>query len=193
MLTPAAMPVFLIRRRTDGGVMRRILVVFGGLALFAGSTICLAQDTGQGGTPGEGVPEAAAPPVPVMPGEVEFESSVGNVLFPHNVHLKFGCASCHHQIHAGALETPHPDYMESTWVKCRTCHSAEPALPGPYYRCSACHQSEPNDISDETLSSKVVVHQSCWKCHKSGTGVEASRGCGDCHVKEEREAEVPSG
>ncbi|NIP18995.1 MAG: hypothetical protein GWM87_13205 [Xanthomonadales bacterium] len=143
----------------------------------------------------QGAPAAAAEaePVPSMPMEVMFESSMGDVRFPHNVHLKFGCVACHHQVHAGVLETPHPEYMDSSWVNCETCHSAEPATPGPYYRCSACHHSEPTDISDETLSAKVVLHQSCWKCHTSGTGAEASKGCVTCHVKNEQQAEVTGG
>jgi hypothetical protein len=27
------------------------------------------------------------------------------------------------------------------------------------------------------------VHQSCWECHATKTGVEASQGCVECHVK----------
>ena len=124
---------------------------------------------------------------------VEFESSVGDVSFPHNTHLGFGCAACHHQIHAQALDTPHPEYMTSSWIRCQGCHGVNPAMPGPYYKCALCHHSEPHSISDETLSAKVVVHQSCWKCHESGTGVEASKGCGDCHVKEEQPTEASDG
>jgi c(7)-type cytochrome triheme protein len=130
--------------------------------------------------------EPIAPATPVMPIEVVFESSVGDVRFPHNLHLKFGCTMCHHQIHAAELETPHPEYMESSWITCGDCHAKESALTGNYYRCSDCHHSEPENIADETLSSKVVVHQSCWKCHESGTGRQASSGCDDCHVKEQQ-------
>jgi len=125
----------------------------------------------------------AAEPAAMPPPDVVFESSIGNVTFPHARHLKMGCQTCHHQIKAGPLQTPHPDYLDSTWIHCDTCHSEEAASGGAYYKCSLCHHSDPSDIADETLSSKVVTHKSCWKCHQSGTGPEASKGCGDCHRK----------
>jgi len=129
-------------------------------------------------------PAAAAEPAAMPPPDVVFESSVGDVTFPHARHLKMGCQTCHHQIRAGSLQTPHPDYMDSTWIHCDTCHSEEAASGGAYYKCSLCHHSEPGNIADETLSAKVVTHKSCWKCHQSGTGPDASKGCGDCHVKD---------
>ena len=124
-----------------------------------------------------------------MPGEIIYESSVGNVLFPHSVHAKdqeIECTECHHQIHAGELDTPHPGYMTSSWVSCNICHNTNPENSQKYYRCSYCHHSDPDDIADETLSSKVVTHKSCWNCHESGTGVEASKGCSECHVKDNK-------
>ena len=128
--------------------------------------------------------EPSAPPAkPSMPDEIIFESSVGNVLFPHKAHLKKKCASCHHQIHAQQLTTPHEEYLTSSRIHCKTCHTANSEYTGKYYKCSYCHHSEPENIADETLSSKVVVHKICWQCHETGTGVEASEGCIECHVK----------
>ena len=173
--------------------MRNFHVSTGVLSLLAFSLICVAQEPQQTGTEPATAPPVSPPAIPVMPGEVNFESSVGNVLFPHAVHLKFGCVACHHQIHAEALDTPHPDYLSSSKIHCETCHDSDTETLGQYYKCSNCHHSEPENIADETLSAKVVVHQSCWKCHKSGTGVEASRGCEDCHVKEEKQPEAPNG
>ena len=118
------------------------------------------------------------------PGEIVYPSSVGDVAFPHDRHLKLGCTQCHHQVQAGPLKTPHPDYMDSSWVHCETCHSEEAAAGGAYYKCGHCHHAESPDIADETLSAKVVTHKSCWKCHQSGTGPDASKGCGECHVKD---------
>ena len=129
-----------------------------------------------------------------VPEKITMESSVGNVLLPHEVHVKkvkLKCSVCHHQIKAEELETPHPDYLTSSWISCQTCHAKNSEFTGKYYKCSVCHHSEPNDIADETLSAKVVVHKSCWKCHKSGTGVKASEGCGQCH--EQHEIKVDSG
>jgi hypothetical protein len=122
------------------------------------------------------------------PDEITLKSSVGNVLLPHKVHVKdvkLKCPVCHHQIRAAELDTPHPGYLTSAQVNCQTCHASPAEKRKKYYKCSDCHHSEPENIADETLSSKVVIHKSCWKCHETGTGVEASKGCSDCHDKEE--------
>jgi len=150
------------------------------------SIFCHAQEIDESATvPAE---QKSDSPVakPTMPIDITIESSVGNVLFPHKSHLKLGCKKCHHQIQAEELETPHPDYLASSWINCQDCHKPDSETSGKYYKCSDCHHSEPTNIADETLSSKVVVHQSCWKCHKTGTGAKASEGCSDCHVKEEK-------
>ena len=118
-----------------------------------------------------------------IPKEIVYSSSVGEVRFPHRAHIKQKCVTCHHQIHAEALDTPHDDYLDSSWIHCRTCHDPDTELSGKYYKCSECHHSTPENIADETLSAKVVIHEICWSCHEAGTGVEASESCGDCHVK----------
>jgi len=120
--------------------------------------------------------------------EILIESSVGDVIFPHDFHVTgvdMECVECHHQIHAVELDTPHPDYLTSSWINCQACHSPESDSAQVYYLCGECHHENLSNIADETLSSKVVVHKSCWKCHDTRTGVEASQGCVDCHVKEE--------
>jgi hypothetical protein len=140
----------------------------------------LTQEKVQPGTPADTLD---------MPDEITYTSSVGNVLFPHNVHVKdheIECAECHHQIHAMDLNTPHPDYMTSSWVSCKICHNTNSENRKKYYKCSNCHHSDLDDIADETLSSKVVTHKSCWNCHETSTGVEASKGCAECHVKDEK-------
>ena len=121
--------------------------------------------------------------------EIVIESSVGYVIFPHDFHVtgvEMECVECHHQIHAVELDTPHPDYLTSSWINCQACHNPKSETDKIYYLCSDCHHTNPDNIADETLSSKVVVHKSCWKCHDTQTGVEASQGCVDCHVKEEK-------
>ena len=120
----------------------------------------------------------------------QFPSSVGEVVFKHQAHIQergIACAECHHQINAKKLATPHPDYFKSSWINCEICHnesgkageSGKPARG--VYACSACHRSNPQNIVDETLSAKVVIHRSCWKCHQVGAGKEASKGCELCH------------
>lgn len=126
--------------------------------------------------------------MPDYPDQVTFISSVGDVFFDHNLHvrdLETECTECHHQIHASVLDTPHESYLESSWINCEICHTANPEIKEDYFKCSSCHQSDVDNIADETLSSKVVVHKSCWSCHESGTGVTASHGCKDCHVNKQ--------
>jgi hypothetical protein len=130
--------------------------------------------------------EAAAPARrPKMPNVITFESSVGAVHFPHRVHQKMGCQRCHHQIHAKDLVTPHEAYLTYSWVSCQDCHNEESETSTTYYGCAKCHHSNLENIADETLNAKVVVHKSCWNCHLSGTGAEASERCSFCHVRGE--------
>ncbi len=120
-----------------------------------------------------------------IPAEKHFPSSVGEVIFHHEMHIKdlgIKCVECHHSIDAKKLVTPHPDYFKSSSIKCEICHSEANAKKQNAYKCSGCHGTNPMSIADETLSAKVVVHKQCWKCHQVGTGKEASVGCGKCHT-----------
>lgn len=119
-----------------------------------------------------------------IPSEIVIPSSVGEVIFRHQMHIKdfaIKCTECHHQIDAKALKTPHPDYLKSSWINCRVCHDGTGKIKQNAYTCSECHQSNPINIADETLSSKVVIHKQCWKCHPVSTGEEASKSCEKCH------------
>ena len=61
--------------------------------------------------------ETKAKPARVkIPKEIIFESPTGDVMFPHRAHMKQKCATCHHQIRAKAIHSPHEDYMQSTWI-----------------------------------------------------------------------------
>lgn len=166
--------------------MLKMYVSMGVLLFLTFSLLVYAQEEKQTGTVPVEVLSDSPAAIPEIPDEITIESSVGNVLFPHKVHMRFGCKACHHQIHAMELDTPHPDYLESSGVNCQDCHDTDSDTTRNNYKCSDCHHSEPENISDETLSSKVVIHKSCWKCHKSGTGVKASEGCSTCHLKEEK-------
>ena len=111
------------------------------------------------------------------------ESSVGEVRFPHRAHfedLEIDCRECHHETDARVLDIPHREYFQDFWIDCTTCHHASdtPRVPTS---CSTCHVRRAGN-ADETLSSKVVIHASCWRCHEVGTGRDASAGCGQCHV-----------
>ncbi len=114
------------------------------------------------------------------PCDIHFELNFGDVCFPHKVHRKLGCGECHHQFPAVKLETPHPEYLTSSWHSCSSCHASE-ERPRRYQACVDCHLEHPDNIADETPSAKVALHKNCWKCHESGVGVDASQGCVDCH------------
>lgn len=121
---------------------------------------------------------------PAIPSLKSFPSSVGEVTFTHEIHIKdrgIQCVECHHQINAKKLNTPHPDYFSSSSVKCEICHNEAEKLKQKAYTCSECHPTNPVNIADETLSAKVVVHKQCWKCHQVGAGVDASKACQMCH------------
>ncbi|MDP1716547.1 MAG: cytochrome c3 family protein [Burkholderiales bacterium] len=118
------------------------------------------------------------------PSVIKISSSVGEVVFNHQKHiadLGIKCVECHHQINAKKLNTPHPDYLKSSWINCQICHDGSKKNGQPVYACSACHRTNPANIADETLSAKVVIHKQCWKCHAVSTGKEASASCGLCH------------
>lgn len=119
-----------------------------------------------------------------IPAERSFPSSVGEVVFHHQMHVKdlsIKCVECHHQIDAKKLNTPHPGYLSSSSIKCEICHKESGEITQKAYVCSECHSTKPMNIADETLSAKVVIHKQCWRCHQVGTGKEANKGCEKCH------------
>jgi len=125
-----------------------------------------------------------------IPEEISFPSNIGEVLFPHQLHtedLEMECVECHHQINARILNTPHDDYFKSSWIKCEICHKESGQVKQQFYTCSECHHPGPENIADETLSSKVVIHKNCWMCHEVGAGVDASGICKDCHSGDKKE------
>lgn len=134
------------------------------------------------------------PPAGAETGEIpvlkSFPSSVGEVIFTHQMHAReraIACVECHHQINAKQLATPHPDYFKSSWINCEICHNqpgktnATGKFKQSAYACSGCHRTNPGNIVDETLSAKVVIHRQCWKCHQVGVGKQASKSCDLCH------------
>jgi len=104
-------------------------------------------------------------------------------VFDHEFHIddaELDCVECHHETDAAALVTPHEQYFEDLWITCSTCHRGEDQIAGPQ-ACDECHKRSPSGIADQLISVKVATHISCWECHESGTGAEASENCGFCH------------
>lgn len=121
-----------------------------------------------------------------LPDVIRSASSIGEVTFPHQFHfevLEFECQTCHHEINATALKMPHEDYFEDFWIDCRICHKSEDSQISQPQSCSNCHHDSPTNIADETLSSKVVIHERCWECHEMEVGQEASQACSKCHLQ----------
>jgi hypothetical protein len=131
---------------------------------------------------GAGPEEATITTVPAV---LTSSATFGEVEFPHGMHvddLGLACADCHHETNATRLKMPHADYFDDFWIDCRICHLEEDEEVSRAPRsCATCHHEAPSNIADQTLSSKVVIHKSCWGCHELGTGREASRNCGFCH------------
>jgi hypothetical protein len=126
-------------------------------------------------------PAGAAPAEP--PETVRWESSVGDVEFGHRMHVEdlgTECVACHHETTATALELPHPDYFDDFWVDCATCHGGEAKTA--LARCGSCHpERTASGPHVEMPTAKVAIHESCWSCHESGRGAEASISCAVCH------------
>ena len=73
------------------------------------------------------------------------------------------------------------NYFDDFWIDCKICHHESGDVTLKAQPCSKCHHTHPAGIADETLSSKVVIHKSCWECHEIGTGGEATTNCKLCH------------
>lgn len=181
--------------------MKRTFLFFVGLAVIAGSTVGGCTETADEAAPikevkaDDNVDKTEIPepemiliePDSILIQEViRTSSSVGEVVFPHYMHVDdmgMECAECHHEVNATTLEIPrdHDTYFEDFWIDCTTCHGNHDELTGEAMSCSTCHHDKPGTISDQTLSSKVVIHKSCWDCHDVGRGADASSECSFCH------------
>ncbi len=148
----------------------------GGVAGVAIAVVLAATawgDTAQ--EEGSAAPSAAA--------VITSSSPIGEVRFPHALHAEeigVECAGCHHETNAARLRLPHEEYFADFWIDCAICHRETDTAAVPQ-SCGACHHAVPSSNADETLSAKVVIHQSCWSCHEIGTGREASANCRFCH------------
>ncbi len=134
-----------------------------------------AAADGGGGTarPAEGPP----------PKVVTFPARVGQVTFPHAMHvddLGIDCTDCHHPVTAPTLDTPHPRYFKACRIPCATCHHADGTARSSH-RCTTCH-GEPGPRSSRMLSAKVALHRMCGNCHEIGTAKDASASCSFCHT-----------
>ena len=122
-----------------------------------------------------------------VPDEIVSECPpVGEVIFPHREHFEdyeIECSECHHEMNAKSIDLPHEEYFDESWVDCKDCHDKPKSEEMVAHACSNCHDSQPINIADAMISKKVAIHNNCWGCHETGTGVEASESCVTCHIK----------
>jgi hypothetical protein len=103
--------------------------------------------------------------------------------FPHDEHVtrhKLECIECHHETNAARLDAPHDPNFFASGINCKVCHQ-DTSKPREPQACSTCHPVAQTEVADETLSAKVVIHRTCWRCHPPGEGANASEVCGTCH------------
>ncbi len=147
------------------------------LLLFLGLVVAGLVASVPGGA-GEPEPEGGGPP-----DTVTFPSHVGEVTFPHAMHVEdlgIDCTDCHHPVTAPKLDTPHPKTFESCSVRCDTCHGRKDTEPADH-RCTTCHTKTVDAAHDAIPSVKVALHETCFTCHEVGTGPDASGSCANCH------------
>jgi len=111
---------------------------------------------------------------------------MGDLIFPHVEHvedMEIECDECHHETNAVPLNSPHQEYFDDLWVDCGACHHEPGSADRAPQSCYDCHDSSRRDVADESLSSKVILHKNCWKCHEVETGLEASESCELCHSR----------
>lgn len=165
--------------------MKTSLLIFGILLLVTGASVLLLPAPPRIARQ-KHAPATAQDTLPDQIQEmIRVSSYIGEVEFPHFDHVDaFGleCKDCHHETNAAALVIPHEDYFEDFWIDCAICHHEPGSATLEAQTCSNCHPKRPENIADETLSAKVVIHKNCWECHDSGTGAEASSNCAFCHT-----------
>ena len=162
-------------------------VLFTAAVFVVGSLSCVLGCLTSGDVPNAGaIQQEDAVPAAVTLAEVVFPPPA---VFDHEFHIddaELECVECHHETAASPLNTPHVEYFEDLWITCETCHHGDTPDLGPQ-ACEDCHTRAAGGISDQTITAKVATHLSCWECHDSGTGVEASENCVFCHQEPEED------
>ncbi len=155
-------------------------ILYGVAAVLAlGGTFVIISSSSGGQTSGYATQdETAAEGVAIT--EVVFPPPAA---FDHEFHIddvELECVECHHETEALRLVTPHEEYFEDLWITCDDCHHSDEVVLDPQ-ACVDCHPRSLSGIKERIISAKVATHLSCWECHDSGTGAEASENCTFCH------------
>ncbi len=165
--------------------MKRIVVWIGVCIFIIMNSFSVADKSTENDAPRPLEELSAAEQSSEIPEVIKSESYVGEVSFKHQEHfddLEIECETCHHEVNAAKLNFPHENYFEDFWIDCLICHHESGLKTQPAQACSNCHHTLPENIADETLSSKVVIHKNCWECHEASKGQEASKNCVFCHT-----------
>lgn len=160
---------------------RFILYLVAAILIVSGTVLIVSLSSGQEAADETAQDESAAS-----------KASLAEVVFPppavfdHDFHIddvELECVECHHETEALRLVTPHEEYFEDLWITCEACHHSDEVDVDPQ-ACVECHPRSPSGIKEQIISAKVATHLSCWECHDSGTGVEASENCSFCHQED---------
>lgn len=102
--------------------------------------------------------------------------------FNHARHIQLNreCADCHHHTTGTLVEDPncircHRNSAESTVVRCRGCHPADP------FSAAALREKDQvrNRYHLDKPGLKGAMHQSCIGCHRKVA--QGPTGCTECH------------
>lgn len=153
------------------------------LPLASMSLIAAGSQESEGDSASE--PIEVAGEEPAAPVEGRPAPMMGELIFDHEEHaeeLDLECDDCHHETNAGPLDFPHEQYFTDLWIDCDICHREDGSPDLEPRSCYECHDVKLQDVADERLSPKVILHQNCWSCHEVETGVDASESCEQCHT-----------
>ncbi|MDX1740853.1 MAG: cytochrome c3 family protein [Rhodothermales bacterium] len=159
--------------------MSRITLFGAATVLVLGGTFAIVSFTSGGHTPESAAQDEGTASQAVI-AEVVFPPPA---VFDHDFHIddaELDCVDCHHETEAVKLVTPHEEYFEGLWITCDDCHYSDEVVLDPQ-ACVDCHPRSTSGIDERIISAKVATHLSCWECHDSGTGAEASENCSFCH------------
>jgi len=96
--------------------------------------------------------------------------------FPHQEHVtrhNLECVECITRPTRLRLDTPHDAYLAGNGIECQVCHQGRSLPREPQALLQPVNPVTPTDVADETLSAKVVIHRTCWRCHPMREGVLA--------------------
>lgn len=137
--------------------------------------------------------------------DVQIDSTVGNVLFSHDLHtgdFGYGCSDCHPTVFRARTDNPPVTMAQMAKGKsCGFCHTNDAFSVADDGNCATCHPTRDINFDDNSEGKVLFSHSvhvgdfgySCSKCHPSAfqarsntppvtmEEMEAGKSCGTCH------------